>query len=478
MASLASIIVGWRRNDSESEVAQSNYSVQQRNDDMQNANNSVHHVAWNAATEYFTSISSKLEDNTKQFTSITQSTKPPTRSKSASNISQLSSSQYSSLLKLTRGHLDIGLLPTDAQICIFGYLTPQDLLGYTCTSTKGRRMLDDGLSLDSYNNKRISTSGEDDGTIGRHSASEKDTAILIWKTLFQRDFAWILHEWSVGRQALERSLQICRQDGLLDSDNSTQISIATIANSTRSANNKVLQHLLSTVGDHNPLPNNLTISNLTSMKEFYLTFHETWLNYTIAGHNTTTSCLIGLHGHVFDISNFVEQHPGSTETLLLQSGRDATVFFETMGHSLGARRLALGMCVVVNGGCLRWNSVDRGGMEYGLDSRQNSTCGYISECGLIRPTHSALQARRLMPGFVIPRKRSKPRRVGGLHRIRTRLDRELNAELIKAARWGNATLGPGGLFGGVQVYYDPICCRWRWWYTDLNFEAVYTESVQ
>jgi len=40
---------------------------------------------------------------------------------------------------------------------------------------------------------------------------------------------------------------------------------------------------------------------------------------------------------VFNISDFVEDHPGSTETLLLQAGRDATVFFESMGHSLKVR---------------------------------------------------------------------------------------------------------------------------------------------
>ena len=137
-----------------------------------------------------------------------------------------------------------------------------------------------------------------------------------------------------------------------------------------------------------------------------------------------------------------------------------------MGHSLGARRLALSMCAVINGQCLSWEA------EHVVANTKAH-----SSWGLIRPSCPAVQSRKLQPGFIIPRKRSKPRKSGGLFRIRNKLKREAITELTKADRWGHSILGIGNLFGGVQVYFDPICCKWRWWYTDLNFDPVHTESV-
>lgn len=151
----------------------------------------------------------------------------------------------------------------------------------------------------------------------------------------------------------------------------------------------------------------------------------------------------------------------------------ATVFFETMGHSLGARRLALSMCAVINGQCIQWESAERGGDGFVRANQKLS-----NNCGLIQPSCSVLQSSKLSPGFMIPRKRSKPRTPGGLLRIREKLNREADIELTKADRWGHSTLGIGNLFGGVQVYYDPICCRWRWWYTGLNFDSVYISSAE
>lgn len=142
-----------------------------------------------------------------------------------------------------------------------------------------------------------------------------------------------------------------------------------------------------------------------------------------------------------------------------------------MGHSLGARRLALPMCAVVNGQCLSWST------EKGDVDATESNKRMHSSWGLIRPSCPAVQSRKLLPGFIIPRKRSKSRSSGGLFRIRNRLKREAIQELTKADRWGHTSLGTGNLFGGVQVYFDPICCKWRWWYTDLNFNPVYRESV-
>ncbi|VDH91652.1 cytochrome b5-like [Mytilus galloprovincialis] len=52
-----------------------------------------------------------------------------------------------------------------------------------------------------------------------------------------------------------------------------------------------------------------------------------------------TKTLIIIHDNVYDVSKFLEEHPGGEEVLLEQSGRDATEAFEDVGHSTDARDL-------------------------------------------------------------------------------------------------------------------------------------------
>lgn len=293
-----------------------------------------------------------------------------------------------------------------------------------------------------------------------------DTALLIWKRLFERDYSWILTDWKIGEEALLRSMtDYERQHQQQQHDHPERAS-------------NVFRHLASIVLEsENPkqfsiesmMDASSSIHPTSSMKEFYFEFTETWLNYTIAGCNSTEKCLIGLHGHVFDISNFVEDHPGSTETLLLQAGRDATVFFESMGHSLGARKLAAGMCVVVNGQCARVHYTEG---ERSSPSFQMKVGPLFSTWGLIKPSCKSLGIKRNIQGFLIPRRRAMPRFQGGLHRIRERMMQEEELQLTNAARWGDESIGPNGMFGGVHVYYDPFR-GWKWWYTNRDFNVVF-----
>ncbi|XP_075045205.1 cytochrome b5 type B [Mixophyes fleayi] len=46
-----------------------------------------------------------------------------------------------------------------------------------------------------------------------------------------------------------------------------------------------------------------------------------------------------IHGKVYDITRFVEEHPGGEEVLFEQAGSDATESFEDVGHSLDAREM-------------------------------------------------------------------------------------------------------------------------------------------
>lgn len=48
---------------------------------------------------------------------------------------------------------------------------------------------------------------------------------------------------------------------------------------------------------------------------------------------------MGVHGRLYDITEFMHQHPGSPETLMDNAGADASEMFEDVGHSLDARDL-------------------------------------------------------------------------------------------------------------------------------------------
>lgn len=46
-----------------------------------------------------------------------------------------------------------------------------------------------------------------------------------------------------------------------------------------------------------------------------------------------------IHGKVYAISKFIDEHPGGDEVLLGEAGKDATEAFEDVGHSDEARKV-------------------------------------------------------------------------------------------------------------------------------------------
>jgi len=56
-------------------------------------------------------------------------------------------------------------------------------------------------------------------------------------------------------------------------------------------------------------------------------------------HNNPKSCWMAIHDKVYDITKFLDEHPGGEEVLLEQSGTYATEAFEDVGHSTDAREL-------------------------------------------------------------------------------------------------------------------------------------------
>ncbi|XP_016347432.1 cytochrome b5-like [Sinocyclocheilus anshuiensis] len=56
--------------------------------------------------------------------------------------------------------------------------------------------------------------------------------------------------------------------------------------------------------------------------------------------NSFKSTWIIIHNKVYDVTKFLEEHPGGEEVLREQVGGDATENFEDVGHSTDAREMA------------------------------------------------------------------------------------------------------------------------------------------
>ncbi|KAK1416023.1 hypothetical protein QVD17_31811 [Tagetes erecta] len=64
-----------------------------------------------------------------------------------------------------------------------------------------------------------------------------------------------------------------------------------------------------------------------------------------AEHNSAGDCWIVVDGKVYDVSSYLEEHPGGDDVLLQVTGKDATDEFEDAGHSKSARELMETFCV-------------------------------------------------------------------------------------------------------------------------------------
>nr|CAB3235063.1 cytochrome b5-like [Phallusia mammillata] len=58
-------------------------------------------------------------------------------------------------------------------------------------------------------------------------------------------------------------------------------------------------------------------------------------------HNDVKSSWIIVHNKVYDVTKFLEEHPGGEEVLLEQAGQDSTEAFEDVGHSSDARAMQM-----------------------------------------------------------------------------------------------------------------------------------------
>ncbi|XP_053461367.1 cytochrome b5 type B [Nycticebus coucang] len=59
----------------------------------------------------------------------------------------------------------------------------------------------------------------------------------------------------------------------------------------------------------------------------------------VAKRNSLEELWLVIHGRVYDVTPFLNEHPGGEEVLLEQAGVDASESFEDVGHSSDAREM-------------------------------------------------------------------------------------------------------------------------------------------
>ncbi|MFS7914467.1 putative cytochrome b5-like heme/steroid binding domain, cytochrome b5, heme-binding protein [Helianthus anomalus] len=67
--------------------------------------------------------------------------------------------------------------------------------------------------------------------------------------------------------------------------------------------------------------------------------NKTFVSDQVFKHNQTQDCWLIIQGKVYDVTPFMEDHPGGSELLLGSTGKDATDDFEDIGHSDDAKAM-------------------------------------------------------------------------------------------------------------------------------------------
>ncbi|XP_062148786.1 cytochrome b5, seed isoform-like [Alnus glutinosa] len=59
----------------------------------------------------------------------------------------------------------------------------------------------------------------------------------------------------------------------------------------------------------------------------------------VSEHDSPKDCWLVIDGKVYNVTKFLEDHPGGDDVLLSATGKDATNDFEDVGHSSSARAM-------------------------------------------------------------------------------------------------------------------------------------------
>lgn len=71
-------------------------------------------------------------------------------------------------------------------------------------------------------------------------------------------------------------------------------------------------------------------------RDFYLEFCAAWPSLAL---REVSKVIVTLHGGTFDLTSFLDEHPGGPALLLAAAGADATAAYDAVGHSEYANRL-------------------------------------------------------------------------------------------------------------------------------------------
>jgi cytochrome b involved in lipid metabolism len=282
-------------------------------------------------------------------------------------------------------------LPLDATVHIFSFLHPRDVLTVASVSQQANEIVTD---------------------------ENNEVSKALWKTLWYRDYAWIATAWPVGRTALERSMEVRSRNDLLMVDDA-----------------------------------DASLSDISFHRDFYFDFGLAYLDYVLAGQCTEASCLVGIGGHIYDMTDFLAQHPGSIETVLVNAGRDVSAAFEGIRHTLSARTRAQRFCVVV-------------------DTTRDGGCGLrpTEHCPLSSSSPAAAEIQTV--AAIIPEGRPRASKHSTLERSLRRFQKGL----IESQRKAKRISYQHNALDGIRTYYDPFLECWRAWYMDADFDIVFLEN--
>lgn len=65
----------------------------------------------------------------------------------------------------------------------------------------------------------------------------------------------------------------------------------------------------------------------------------------LLANSTKQNLWVAIHGKVYNVTQFIDEHPGGDEVIISEGGKDATEAFEDVGHSDEARELLAGLLV-------------------------------------------------------------------------------------------------------------------------------------
>jgi len=98
----------------------------------------------------------------------------------------------------------------------------------------------------------------------------------------------------------------------------------------------------------------------------------------VAKHTDKSSTWIIIHNNIYDVTKFLEEHPGGEEVLLEQAGKDATENFEDVGHSTDARTMMKDFHIGELNDEDKTKTDDSGAKKWGDDNKEDEGSSWKS----------------------------------------------------------------------------------------------------